>query len=1515
MNIAIVAAEMETAERLSRALRASGFDARAFPPGLPIPEGMDALALDGFPVGSWPAILAALIPAEAPRPYCFAGISDLSAQAVDAGLRAGMDEFYVAGTEASIVFRVTLWARKGVYAAVAEAAAQRIEQANDVIYTIDFEGRFTSANAAAERLTGVPREQLMGKHLSELLPPEYAELAMAHANSKLAGESESSVYELQILHADGRPRWVEVSSRLLVENGRPSGVQGIARDVTARREMELGLTFRAEVLENLQAAAFAVDSDGVVLFWNRGAAAMFGIPAAEAVGRPVIERILPEERVARALGSLRADGGLGPRSRETTLMRADGTAFPAHIAASTLRDSDGVAIGAVGVCIDLTERIASEEALKASEERYRAASESSLEAFAILHSVRDERGAIVDFRFVDMNPAAERLLTIPRDVAIGGLIRELLPAISSRGFFDAYVDVVDSGEPLDAEAHLTSPRISAEWVHQTVVRLGDGIAVTLRNITERKRQQLELDQARAQLKAVFESTSEGILVIAPDLTLIVANHASNEGAIAAYGSAPLPGDYLRPWVAEHDWDAFQENCRRALAGERITSTSALPRGSGGQAWYEFTFNPVRDETDQIYAVSVIARDITEARRLGRELAEREAALQAVFSSMNEALMLVDDELRFIMGNPIALERVKKFGGSPPETGNAMEEYIPPERWASFREYITRAFLGEHPAIELQLTDPKTGAVSWWEHVYHPVRDASGEVVAAAATSRDISARKAAEEALRRATAHHRAVIENTTDGMFALDIEESPNGQTFRVAMVNSAFERLTGLSAERVTGLPVEEALPRWIVPAALEHYHRVITAGAPITYEEVISYGDRPHVQTTMSPVFDAEGRCVQIIGSSRDITASVRLAEEERASRERAERLAIIVQSANDAIQAIDLQGIITSWSPGATRVYGYTAEEVIGQPASMLYTDDEQVVNETLRRFEGLLTGEGYVGVPTRRKHKDGHTIDIIVSAFPLRDSAGNIIGAGSTATDVTEQRRTEAAFREKAADLDAVFSTSRDQILLLDTEGTIINANPAARLAWRLGRPDRVLDGRFRDFVPAEDAPDFDVKFAAALRGEPTAFERHTRLGGNSAWFDVSYGPVRLEDGSIRGVVITSRDITDRKRSSEALLQAQKLESLAVLAGGIAHDFNNLLVGILGNAGLALAGLPANSPARPTIEAIELAGQRAAELARQMLAYSGKGNFLIQDIDLSAVVQEMTHLLRVSIGKAIDLRLHLASDLPLVQGDATQLRQVVMNLVVNASDAIGSAHGVISITTSTVEATRALLAGTYLSPDLPAGRYVSLEVEDTGSGMEAETLARIFDPFFTTKFTGRGLGLAATLGIMRGHRGAIKVETETGKGTAFRLLFPASAESASPHPPVLQPAPWRGSGTVLVVDDEPTVRNVTARALKSFGFDVLEAADGIEGVEMFRQHPEIACVLLDMTMPRMNGEAAFGEIRKERPEARVILMSGYAEQDATDRFGGSGLSGFIQKPYDLATLRSVVRNAIGADPAP
>jgi CheY-like chemotaxis protein len=369
-----------------------------------------------------------------------------------------------------------------------------------------------------------------------------------------------------------------------------------------------------------------------------------------------------------------------------------------------------------------------------------------------------------------------------------------------------------------------------------------------------------------------------------------------------------------------------------------------------------------------------------------------------------------------------------------------------------------------------------------------------------------------------------------------------------------------------------------------------------------------------------------------------------------------------------------------------------------------------------------------------------------------------------------------------------------------------------------------------------------------------------------------------------------------------------------LAGGIAHDFNNLLVGILGNAGLALMELTPESPARYTIEQIEVAGQRAAELARQMLAYSGKGRFVIQRLNLNAVVEEMTHLLQVSIAKNVVLKYNFAPALPAVEADATQLRQVVMNLVVNASEAIGSRSGVITITTGAMHADRSYLNEIYTAPDLPEGDYVYLEIADTGSGMDAETREKVFDPFFTTKFTGRGLGLAAVLGIVRGHQGAIKVYSEPGRGTTFKVLLPCASGDLEANPAPLASSKVETSfpagGLVLVIDDDETVRNVTARILREFGLTALLAADGRTGLEMFRRHAsEISCVLLDLTMPNPSGEEVFREIRRTKRSVRVILMSGYNEQDATNRFAGKGLAGFLQKPFTPKDLRKKLEAAL------
>jgi len=410
------------------------------------------------------------------------------------------------------------------------------------------------------------------------------------------------------------------------------------------------------------------------------------------------------------------------------------------------------------------------------------------------------------------------------------------------------------------------------------------------------------------------------------------------------------------------------------------------------------------------------------------------------------------------------------------------------------------------------------------------------------------------------------------------------------------------------------------------------------------------------------------------------------------------------------------------------------------------------------------------------------------------------------------------------------------------------------------------------------------------------------------------------DGQPIRVVGTYANITERKRSEEEqrrlrrqMEHTQRLESLGVLAGGIAHDFNNLLTAIMGNVALARAEEGPLTPRDDYLMRAEASSRRAAELCRQMLAYSGKGRFVVRPVDMSELVREMVHLLELSVAKSTTLNVDLEPGLPLVDADAAQLQQVVMNLVINSAEAIGEGNGAITLTTRAIEVSRAETARCPFDLELEPGPYVSLVVTDTGCGMDAETKKRIFDPFFSTKVTGRGLGMSAVLGIIHGHRGALRLESEPGRGTIFEMVVPASTTVAEAVTITSPPATeWRGSGTVLVVDDEPAVRLVATRILSHAGFQVVTAGDGVEGVEQFRAHQgEIVAVLLDMTMPRMGGAETFRALREIAPSVKVILTSGHDEQQMIGRFTGQGLAGFIQKPYTPRGLRAKMCEVVGA----
>jgi signal transduction histidine kinase/ActR/RegA family two-component response regulator len=432
--------------------------------------------------------------------------------------------------------------------------------------------------------------------------------------------------------------------------------------------------------------------------------------------------------------------------------------------------------------------------------------------------------------------------------------------------------------------------------------------------------------------------------------------------------------------------------------------------------------------------------------------------------------------------------------------------------------------------------------------------------------------------------------------------------------------------------------------------------------------------------------------------------------------------------------------------------------------------------------------------------------------------------------------------------------------------------------------------------------------------------------GKTPGLDYEYRIVRL-DGTIRhmsdSIRVTeideglrldgmARDVTplveaekEHAQLEARFQQAQKLDSLGVLAGGVAHDFNNLLVAMLGHARLAEDDLPEDSPIRSNLQSVIKAARRAGELCEQMLTYAGKVPIVTEPIELESIVEEMGELLRASIPASTFIRYGFDKEVPCLQGDASQIRQVALNLITNASEAIGAGGGEISLMVQVQDCGEEDLSSMDFAEELLPGRYVALSVSDTGSGMDKATREKIFEPFFSTKFAGRGLGMAAVVGIVRGHGGGIRIETGLGEGTSITVFFPATSEAegqTSTVPGASANVSWQGRGKVLLVEDDEAAREFAHVYLERAGIEVVEAADGREATVLFQAQPdEFSCVLLDLTMPHLDGVETYSRLKRIRPDIPVILCSGYPKKAATERFSDMGLAGFLKKPYEPEEL--------------
>lgn len=553
-------------------------------------------------------------------------------------------------------------------------------------------------------------------------------------------------------------------------------------------------------------------------------------------------------------------------------------------------------------------------------------------------------------------------------------------------------------------------------------------------------------------------------------------------------------------------------------------------------------------------------------------------------------------------------------------------------------------------------------------------------------------------------------------------------------------------------------------------------------------------------------------------------------------------------------------------------------------------------------------KGVIGIIAVQSYTDAQ-------AYTEKDKQLLEFVSGQIATAV-HRKQTETQLRTLAEELkqqaqirDAILATTPDHFSVVDRDGRFLFLSALIEGIHTGINPQQIIGKTWQDLnIPPEIGRQGDRDRLTALEtGQPVT--RELKLTGPEGPMIVEYviSPVKEENGRIPYLVITARDITAKKQAAEAMYHTQKMESLGILAGGIAHDFNNLLAVMLAQTSLTLNKLPSNGEAVPHIQKAIQAAESAATLTQQLLAYSGHGQFHIKATNLNTLIQENIDLIRVTLNKNIDLRLNLGSNLPAIEADKGQVQQVIMNLVINAAEAIENKPGTITVKTEMLTlAAETLPAWKELGFSIEPGHFVKLTISDTGIGMDDTTIKRIFDPFFTTKFTGRGLGLAAILGIIHGHRGALRVSSQPGIGTTFAVIFPASTKSIQEKPAMSKSPPLNAQKLVLIIDDEKAVREAVTDILEIDGIGVLQAANGQEGIQLYQRHQEnIGLILLDLSMPGLSGEDTMRELCRINAQVRILVSSGYAETDLAQRLNQSSYVGFLQKPYRMDTLLDVV----------
>jgi PAS domain S-box-containing protein len=1435
----------------------------------------------------------------------------------------------------------------------------------DVIWTLDFNWNYTYLSPSVFHLTGFTAEEVLSMPLKAILPPHIFKEIETRLATELAREargetpSGSSVrtLELQMMHKTGKLIWVEVSANFTRdENGKPLEIVGVTRDISERRKAEEAL----RESETLYRKALETTSDGVSIvqngkhvYINPQFLKTLDLPKDKTVSNELGAFIHPDDsKVIKYYYEKRLRGEPTPGKHEIRVIKPDQTMMYLHVTTVDIVYHGKPAL--LNFMQDITTRKLAEKALQESEKRYRTMTENVNDIVWILD---------LNLQITYASPSNVVLSGYRPEEVTSTPLRDLIPpdslALAARALGEELA-IEASGIPFDPnrsrnlQLEVYSKFGKNVWLEITTTfnRDDDGkakeILVVGRNITERRQMENALAESEARYRMIVENMHDSISIM--DLNFQYAYQSPSEIMVTGFTPEELMRIPIKDQLTPASYNLAEKTLVRELELEfsgkpvdphrSVTMELEVYHKNGGTIWEEVNTTFQRDENGKPIGLIASSRDITARKKAETALAESERRYRLMAENVNDIIWTLNMDMAFTYVS----ESVTQVTGYTQEEAKRapLNQLLTPESYIRASQRLADELALEksgqpfdrNRAITLEVEAiHKDGSILWLEITGTFNRNDKGEITEILILGRNFTQRKKAEQALAESEKLYRMIVQNMQDVIWIMDLN-------LQYKYRSPSSMRITGYTVDEMMAIPIKDAftpesyaLAEKILLEELANEqsgvaldpHRART----IELEVYRKDGGTAWIEVTATFNRNEKGEPVEILLAARDIMARKKM---EEALRESEKRYRMIVENIHDSISLFDLNFEYIYVSPSEIRITGFTPEEIMKLPVKDRMTPASYAMLETALAEELELETSGKPIDLNRTRtleleviHKNGGTVQMELTATFNRNESGQPVGVMITSRNITEKRKAQEELKKSEQRYRMIIENIHEVIWMMDMNFRYTYISSFCKFLTGHS-PEEIMNSRIDQLVTPDSAAlafkvfseqmELELSGAAIDPHRSITLEQETyHKNGGTVLLELTGTFIRDENGKAVGLIIAGRDVTEKKKAAEEkdkleaqLMQAQKMEVVGRLAGGVAHDFNNMLGVILGYVDLAKLRLAKQHPVLKDIEEIEKAAIRSRDITTQLLAFSRKQIIEPKIIDLNDLIVHTQKALIRLIGEDIELKFHPTENLWAIKFDPSQIEQILINLAVNARDAMPDGGKL------TIETANLVLDALYCRNHIgiTPGHYVRLSFSDNGMGMDKETVQYIFEPFFTTKEVGKGtgLGLATVYGIVKQNNGFINVYSEPGRGTTFSLYLPYTTEAGNVQDASEEEPEIAGQGNILLVEDDAMVLQITKGMLESIGYGVTAISSPLEALALFKKAGKaFDLVITDVVMPGLSGKDLRERLVAIRPDIRVLFMSGYTA-DVIARHGvlEEGVQ-FLQKPFTIKSLSGKVRDVM------